>query len=635
MPSHSDTVIDSRGPVSAIGAAPCVSLAEPADSDAETGSPAVSLGSTDDEGLAGALVVGAALVVGTRAVLRIVTRTTRFAWLFSSKAIVTGEAGVNVTVYAGFAARVSVYEHLGLFALALKLVKMYRPTPCPPDEAAAEPPVGTVIVRFTGSSVRGSRQLVEVMVTSQVAGTPAPAGVVSVMTMSPWGQPSTGVMPMRPLPHGPVPNPPTADESETPSPLPIRTAPRAMASRPPNRFFNVAPHSQRTLGPGPTAAYASAMSTPVAPRVLVRRGVDGLLVGWLAVIVWFVVLVGPHLGWSLPAPLFDAVYWAGAVVVAAHFGVSYHLAYARGGEAVRQRPGVLLTAPLVLLLVLGGTVALSVAGGTEAAGALTRALVASVYLMTTWHYVKQVYGVGRVGAAYAGVKLGEWDVRVLRYGLYPMWFLGAAAVLVHGPKSVTAGVVVGYDLLPAAAVDVLQIAAIVAAVPVGLVLARIVVNSRKIPSLLVGPYVAAFLWLVMPTDALAVVLLLATFHALQYLAIAHRAEVSLAADSAEGPSVTWWLNIFVGAACGGMLLSTWAPQFLDSMLADGRGTLFAAAFFVFLNLHHYLIDASIWRSKGELIKALGRPQRGPQHQAPVASDGLGRRPDPAPQGAVG
>lgn len=85
--------------------------------------------------------------------------------------------------------------------------------------------------------------------------------------------------------------------------------------------------------------------------------------------------------------------------------------------------------------------------------------------------------------------------------------------------------------------------------------------------------------------------------------------MALAADSTEAPSATWWLNIFVGATCGGLLLSRWAPQFLDSWLASGRGTLFAAAFFVFLNLHHYLIDASIWRSKGDLIKALGRPQR--------------------------
>ena len=32
---------------------------------------------------------------------------------------------------------------------------------------------------------------------------------------------------------------------------------------------------------------------------------------------------------------------------------------------------------------------------------------------------------------------------------------------------------------------------------------------------------------------------------------------------------------------------------------------------MFLNLHHYLIDASIWRSKGELIKAMGRKPAAP------------------------
>ena len=167
----------------------------------------------------------------------------------------------------------------------------------------------------------------------------------------------------------------------------------------------------------------------------------------------------------------------------------------------------------------------------------------------------------------------------------------------------------------------LQVLAVASAAPLLVVFAGIVVRARKIPSLLTAPYASAFLWLALPTDPILLLLLLAALHSLQYLAIAHRAEVALADQSSRTPSPTWWLNIFVGAACGGLLLSRWAPQVLDSTLAHGRGTLFTAAFFVFLNLHHYLIDATIWRSKGELIKALGRPQnrRVPATPAPVAA----------------
>jgi hypothetical protein len=347
------------------------------------------------------------------------------------------------------------------------------------------------------------------------------------------------------------------------------------------------------------------MSPPAEPRILVARGVDGLLVGWLATIVWIAVFAAGRLGVATPADLSD-VYWVGAVVTAAHFGLSYHLAYRRGRSAVRARPVALAAAPLGLLLLLAVVVAVSLAAGAGATRPVTSALITSVYLMTTWHYVKQVYGVGRVGAAYAGVKLGPTEAHVLRYGLYPLWFLGAVHVLIRGSHYSLAGYSVGFGLLPAWTFSALHALVYASAVPLAVVLARITLRrGGRVPSLVAAPYVASFLWLGLPMNPVLTVLLLAPFHALQYLAIGHRAEIA----TAEGEiSLMWWLNIFAGAACGGLLLSRWAPALLDSHLRAGDGPLlFSAAFFVFLNLHHYLIDATIWRSKGELVKALVRP----------------------------
>jgi len=88
-------------------------------------------------------------------------------------------------------------------------------------------------------------------------------------------------------------------------------------------------------------------------RVLVARGVDGLLVGWLAVIVWISVFLGNHLG-AGTMPGITAIYWTGIVLTAAHFGLSYHLAYSPGGSALRARPFPLVIAPLVLVAFLGG-----------------------------------------------------------------------------------------------------------------------------------------------------------------------------------------------------------------------------------------------------------------------------------------
>jgi hypothetical protein len=350
-----------------------------------------------------------------------------------------------------------------------------------------------------------------------------------------------------------------------------------------------------------------------APHTLVARGVDGLLVGWLAVGVWVAVWLGGRLGVDSSFLDLSVVYWAGAVCTAAHFGLSYHLAYRGGARSVRERPVALAYGPLALIAVLCGTVAVSLAAGADSARTVTSWLIAGVYLLTSWHYVKQVYGVGRVGAAFAKLKLDTWDVRTLRYGLYPLWFLGAAQMLVRNGDSYLAGYHIGFAIFPAAVRDALRVLALASALPLLACFVRLARRSgRPVPSVMLAPYVAAFLWLGLPTNPVLTLLLLAPFHALQYLAIGHRAEMAVADESEIGP--LWWLNIFAGAACGGLLLSRWAPQLLDARFAAHDGPrLFAAAFFVFLNVHHYLIDASIWRSKGELVKAVvrGRTASGP------------------------
>jgi hypothetical protein len=358
------------------------------------------------------------------------------------------------------------------------------------------------------------------------------------------------------------------------------------------------------------------MSRSGGPRVLVARRVDGWLVGWLAVLVWCGCFAVVHWGVGISSTVLTAVYWTGAVITAAHFGLSYHLAYSGGRPALRARPVALLAGPLVLCAVLGSIVVISIRSGGTSAVAITGALITSVYLMTTWHYVKQVYGIGRIGAAYAGISLATWDVRVLRYSLYPLWALGAAQVLIRHQTYNLAGFHYGFPVLPGGVLPVLRVLAVAAAVPVAVTFFRLRARTGQWPpSVLVAPYVATFLWIGLPPAALLTILLLAPFHALQYLAIGHRAEVAVAATRGTQLSVVWWLNIFAGAACAGLLLSRWLPGLLDDRLGTAGGPLlFAAAFFVFLNLHHYLIDASIWRSKGELVRAMVRkPDSVPAH----------------------
>ena len=368
----------------------------------------------------------------------------------------------------------------------------------------------------------------------------------------------------------------------------------------------------------PTNAYANAMSTGVEPRVLVGRTLDGWLVGWLAVLVWIVAAFASRTGLALGPELTLGVYWIGAVVTAAHFGLSYHLAYSGGAPSLRARPVALVIGPAVLTVVLGTVVVLALHQGSDSVDDVATALITSVYLTTTWHYIKQVYGVGRVGAAFAGVPLDTWDTRILRFGLYPLWFLGAAQVLVRGGAYNLGGFRVGFQVLPYGTLAALRVLVIVSVVPVAAVFVRIALRRRAMPpGVLLAPYVATFLWLGFPANPALTLLLLAPFHALQYLAVGHRAELAIAGERRGGHGVLWWLNIVAGATCGGLLLGRWLPNLLDARFPSDR-LLFAAAFFVFLNLHHYLIDASIWRSKGELVRAMGRSRAAAPATPPVA-----------------
>lgn len=341
--------------------------------------------------------------------------------------------------------------------------------------------------------------------------------------------------------------------------------------------------------------------------VLVARRVDSWLVGWLAVAIWVgayaVHVAGIRFGFNVVAP----VYWAGAVVTAAHFGLSYHLAYGLGPDGIRARRFALVGAPAALFLVLGTLAAAALLVGTAQTRWVMTYAVTSVFVFTTWHYIKQVYGVARVGAAFAGVRLSKREADVLRYALYPVAWAGGALVLVRGANYATAGYLVGIGIFPRSVLEALRLLTIVGAVAIAVVFIRIR-RRGPLPSLLLAPYVAAFLWLAMPTSTLLLIVLLAPMHAIQYLAIGHRAEVAVARGRDEPIGVTWWLNIFVAAACGGLLLGRWLPMLLDNWSGNASGSLlFAALFFVGLNLHHYVIDATIWRSSGELVRAVARP----------------------------
>lgn len=361
------------------------------------------------------------------------------------------------------------------------------------------------------------------------------------------------------------------------------------------------------------------MSVQGERPVLVTRRVDGWLVGWLAVAVWVGIVLVHSLHWTLSVNWTSEIYWVGAVVTAAHFGWSYHLAYGAGTSIVRTRPLPMVGLPVAIAVALIVLCVVGLNSTAQQSGSIIGGSITVVYLLTTWHYIKQVYGVGRLAAGLSGIRLSKREADVLRYALYPLAVVGALKVLVHGATYRLSGYPVGFPVLPHWVMVTAQASVWVGAAGIAAVLVGIGRRAR-VPGLLIGPYLAAFLWLAVPSSVVMSILLLAPFHALQYLAIGHRAELALSGVSGEPMTPVRWLNIAAGAAAGGLLLSKWLPQLLDGATGGGtdRPMLFSALFFVFLNLHHYLIDATIWRSSGDLVRAIaGKPQPTAGPAAPV------------------
>ena len=346
--------------------------------------------------------------------------------------------------------------------------------------------------------------------------------------------------------------------------------------------------------------------------VLVGRRLDGWLTGWIAVALWMATALGNRVGHPFPS-LGIPWYWPAMVVSAAHFGMSYRLAYAAPTGGVRpRRPAALTIAPMLLAGVLVALIAVTINRGPGGTRGVTAALITTVYLLTTWHYIKQVYGIARLAARYRGVTLQPVEAGILRYGLYPLWFIGAAKVFTTGSVSRFGEYRLGLDLAPRWTLNAARFVAVICAIAIAVVIVRATRRCATRPSsLMIAPYAAGFLWIAFPTDYFAATFALGGLHGLQYLACCYRAE---SARTGRALSLFRWTEMLAAAACGGLIMTAWLPGLLSRTFGGPSvPSLFAAAFFVFLNLHHYLIDAVIWRSSGDIVRAMTRrPSPRPQ-----------------------
>ncbi|MDQ6784969.1 MAG: hypothetical protein M3063_16345 [Actinomycetota bacterium] len=346
------------------------------------------------------------------------------------------------------------------------------------------------------------------------------------------------------------------------------------------------------------------------PEGLVSARADGWLVGGVAIALWLLI-VAQHLLHAPAVPgISGGLYWFFLALSAAHFGASYHLAYTDHDAGVRRHPVALVVVPTVCA---AAVLAAWFLPGAHTSAYVMRVLISTVFALTIWHYAKQAYGVARLSAGLAGARITRKQNLVFRYSLYPLWALSVVQLFTKGSGGSMFGYPVGVGLLPP------WVTSLTRAVCVGAVLAfaaTIAVMSREagrlMPTAVWAPHVAGFLWIGFAPNYQSTALVLASLHGLQYLACVHRAERTWAAARSQPQPNLWLLCVFGTAAAGGLFVTNWMAPFLAATVGGTLTTAtFGAGLFVVLNLHHYAIDAVMWRSSGTHVRRMVQSARAP------------------------
>lgn len=293
-----------------------------------------------------------------------------------------------------------------------------------------------------------------------------------------------------------------------------------------------------------------------------------------------------------------------------HFAVTYLLFYEDAQSratspdiALGQRVRWVLAGVIVPIVLVGWA---SWALAVHAADALG-AMVQLMYLAVGWHYGKQGFGVLAVLSARRGVRFEALERRVLLAHVYAAWAFSWASPPLPAGEYVERGVVYFAPERPpwlTAVTGVLCAASVLALL---MMLAR---KHRREGSLPWWPLLAylATLWLWSIGSAIdpLVRYVIPALHAVQYfffVALLRWNE----ARSEEGPprfgrpARSRMLALAAGALVLGYALFRGIPAVLDHDLVGARGwgalgaTPFFAAFYVVVNLHHFAMDAVIWR----------------------------------------
>ena len=295
-----------------------------------------------------------------------------------------------------------------------------------------------------------------------------------------------------------------------------------------------------------------------------------------------------------------------------HFAVTYLLFYRGIGQRLRdhrvsfaQRLRYVVAGVVVPLALIGWAAYALAAGSARSLGLMTQLM----FLLVGWHYVKQGFGVVTVLSARRGVSYSAWERRALLAHCFAGWAYAWSSPFDPGRLVEEKGVVYGTLRHPGWLEPVtLTLFGVSATLLLVVLLRKWRREGALAPGPLVGMLLTVWLWVVYSGIDPLFMYLIPALHSIQYLYFVYLLKRNQA-RAHEGPPefgrppavvLGAWFALSVAL---GLVLFHLLPSALDAALVERRvarfsdlgATPYFAALFVVVNVHHYFMDAALWR----------------------------------------
>jgi hypothetical protein len=339
-------------------------------------------------------------------------------------------------------------------------------------------------------------------------------------------------------------------------------------------------------------------------NAIITPPIDAICGGGLSLLVAVVVICYGWLtetGMSRMLVAIELYLFTDLLINWPHFMASYRLLYANRRN-FRKHPLVTLVLPAIGLLFLVYVVVWCFQEPAQTEGGplpLITALEWAAPVFLGWHYTGQSWGMTACFAFLSGLRMNDRERRLIRCGFYALFvyhvawaynYMGFVAELLPNAES-------GFYLMQ------FILSACRLAVFVGFALGLWGFRQlsqragKRIPLRVWLPWIATFSWYVMVDVHPAAFFLLQAFHALQYLTFPVRVEMNQYAGSKH--RLMHLLGYYIVLVVLGMLAFDW-PSLFGGM--DAVHLPIVTATIIVLNLHHYFIDAVIWKIRDPEVR---------------------------------